>query len=143
MKKFLAVILCILGFAGIVVLCYFFGYPENEVTIPTGNYYLEAIIEKTGEDDPIETEYTAGDLYLKIYDNNKIKSFSGETGFIASEVFYSYVLSGTNLDIYEDNQKKYTGMFAEELIIIEFSETVVVDGDEQEKTILYYYRLQD
>jgi len=142
MKKFLTVLSCLLVFSGIVVLCYFFGYPKKEITVPVGEYYLEKIVEKTGEDDPIETEYTNGDLYLKVYKDNKIRSFSGDKGFVGSEYVYDFKLSGTNLTILYDGIKEYTGMFAEELIIIEFSEMVEVEGEEVEKIVHYYYQLK-
>ncbi len=142
MKKFLSVLACLIAFAGIITLCYFFGNPKGEIVILTGKYYLESYAEKTGEQEEIVTEYIGEDLYLEVYKGNKIKSFSGTIGFIGNEDIYTCEVFGTGLTIKLDGQTKYTGAYAEKLIVIEFSEKVTIDGEEQEKFVHYYYMLK-
>ena len=142
-KRLFAMLVCLIVFAGIVVLCFFFGNIKGNIEVPVGKYYLEKMIEKVDEKDDVETLYTAGDLYLEVLDKSKIKSFSAQMGMIQSEDVYTFSISGTNLSIKLNGQEKYTGVFAEKLIIIEIKETITENDKELEKLTEYYYYLQE
>lgn len=139
MKKFLAVLGCLIGFAGIVVLCYFYGYGSSEIIMPEGKYYLQKIRESFDEKEYVEFPIENSDLYLEVYEDNKLESFST---YLQGGIVYDCQIYGTGLGIYDGEEEKSGGYFVESLIIIKAKETREVDGEEKDIFIEYYYELQ-
>ena len=130
MKKFL---LWLLGFgiiAGITVLCYFFAYPNHEIRMPIGEYYLVELRHGTDKSDFTSESYEDSLLYLQVYEDNKVQSFAGESGFVQDGQIYFCNIRGTSLKVKNgENEVVYTGLFAEEMIIIGIESEIEQDGD--------------
>ncbi len=140
MNKFLKVLCVFLVIGVITVLCYFFGTPTGKIEMPIGQYYLDKTT--VVEDDKVveEIDYTVNDKFIETYKNRKIKGFSGDIGMIEDGKLYDYEVKGTNISIRFDGEETYTGIFAEELIMIEIYETT--EGD-KEVIYQYYYMLKE
>ena len=95
MKKFLIVLGCLIGFAVVVVLCYFFGFETREIVMPEGKYYLIQIRESFDENQFNETKFVNSQLYLQVFAENKVQSFSGETGFLQEDEIFDCKIHGT------------------------------------------------
>ena len=143
MKKFLKVLCCVLLIGLIITLCYFFGGVRADINIPVGKYYLQEIV--FVEDGVVKEKepYEAEELYLEALEGKKIKSFSKDVAFIQDEKIYTYEVSGTHLTIKYDKEERYGGMFAEKLIIIQFTEKVKEGDKEIEKATQYHYYLKE
>ena len=145
MKKFLTVLCCLVAMAGIVVLCYFFATPGGgNITMPTGKYYLEKVMSLEG-DKETEEDFSTSGLYIEVLEEKKVKSFSGEVGFLEDGKVYSYKVVGTGLSVFDKNNKLvYEGFYVEDMICIFISEKEVNDKGEEEikKTTEYRYILQ-
>jgi len=143
MKNFLKVVCFLLVLGVIITLCYFFGGIKADINIPEGKYYLEKTAILIDNEVKSEEAYTSHNLYLETFEGKKIKSFSGDVAFVQSDLVYSYNIVGTGLNISYDGIQKYTGYFAEKLIIIEFTEKFTEDEKEKTKSFRYYYYLDE
>ena len=142
MKKFFTVLGCLLGFCVIVVLCYFFGAPKGHIEILTGKYYLVEMNETTEEKILSTIEYADSELYLEVYEDGSIKSFSAQTGMLQDDILYKTEVLGTGLTIKDQEKVKYYGYYAEEMITIIFEEDRKIDGEETRVLIQYVYVLK-
>ena len=144
MKKFLIVLGCLVAFTGIVVLCYFFGTPGvGNIDMRVGKYYLEKVMILEGEKES-EHDFSESGLYIEVFEGKKIKSFSGEVGFVQDGEKYSYKIIGTGLSVMEKDNIIYEGYYVEDMICIFISEKVKTDEGEEEigKTTEYRYILK-
>ena len=142
MKKFLTVLGCMLGFCGIVTLCYFFGSVNYKIVMPEGNYYLVEIRQGEEKDNFESSIIENSDLYLKVLKGNKIESFSGETGFVQDGITYQCEVFGTALTVKNSEEVVYKGLFAEKLIVIGIEIVGEVDGEEITTYYEYCYELK-
>ena len=142
MKKFLTVLGCLIGFAGIVVLCYFFGYGSGEIVMPEGKYYLQQTRESVDEIDWVETKIDNSSLYLQVFEGNKLQSFSGDVGVLQDASIFDCEVYGTGLQILLNGEAKYEGFFVENLIIVRAKEKRQIDGEDKEFFVEYHYELK-
>ncbi len=144
MKKFLTVFCCLIAFTGIVILCYFFGTPgAGNIDMKLGKYYLEKVMILEGEDES-EEDFSSSGLYIEVFENRKVESFSGEIGFVQDGITYSYKIIGTGLSVMEKDNIIYEGFYVEDMICIFISETTTTAEGEEEiaRTTEYRYMLK-
>jgi len=138
MKSFFKIFGCILGFAVLVTLCYFFVNPKDERNF-AGKYCLYKTVSTdiSDEDNPIETETEIAideDKYLELKRDRSINAVNiSELEFIEGKE-YTYFIEGTKFEIKQAVKVVYSGAFAENEIVI-----AVLDED-NDMTYEYYYK---
>ena len=141
MKNFFAVIGCLLGFAVLVTLCYFFVNPKDPRSF-TGKFTLYKIIttDISDEDNPIETEEEIEideTKYIKL-ESDWIFNRVGITELSFEEnVNYTFVIIGTKIEIKKMGKTIYSGAYAENEIVLTRLD------DENKLTYEYYYKKID
>lgn len=138
MKSFLRVLGCVLGFAALVTLCYFFVNPKDERNF-AGKYCLYKTISTdiSDEDNPIETETEIAideDKYLELKSDGSVNAVNiTELEFVEGEK-YTYFIEGTKFEIKQGVKVVYSGAFVENEIVV-----AVIDED-NDMTYEYYYK---
>lgn len=146
MKKGWKILIGFLLFAGMVTLCYFFGYVKNDIYMEEGKYYLTEIsIQKDNKNNPETTDIvsTDEDGYILVIADNKLESHLITNVTIETNITYRCDILGTGLSIYNEKQLIRSGLYSEKTIFIILEKEEEIDGEKIKVTERYRYDLKE
>lgn len=146
MKKGWKILIGLLLFAGMVTLCYFFGYVRNDIDMAEGKYYLTEIsIQRENENNPNVTEIlsTEEDGYILVLADNKLESHLLTNVTIEQGKIYDCKIVGTGLTIYDGKQSTRSGLYVEKTIFITIEKEEEIDGEKIKVSERYRYDLKE